>query len=318
MIDSEKIAAYSRLVRLGNLIFVGILVWVMEKQVAVPVLCQARFGEQLAWYVLWLLIVGTVLVAAGGYVINDYFDVKIDRINRPDQVVVTQLVSKPSAMRLSLCLSVIGCICGLTAAFLVCSYSLAIVFIVVPGLLWFYSSSYKRLFLVGNVVIALLSGFVPLSVAFANVGSLRLNYGELIGYTTLVPDLYRWLGGYAVFAFLCTLMREIVKDLEDQQGDREFECHTLPIRLGGRWTKVIVTALLLLTMGLVVYSWLCILPYPHTWRTLSTRYTIFGLLVPMACALWLLWAAKIPSDYRAAQQLLKWIMFIGMLSAFFR
>lgn len=313
MIDSEKVAAYSRLVRLGNLCFLGILVWVMEKWVAVPVLCQARFGEQLPVYVLWLLIAGIVMVAAGGYVINDYFDVKIDRINRPETIVVTQYISKSATMRTSHILSGIGCVCGLAAAVCVRSYALGVIFLVAPGLLWFYSSSYKRLFLLGNLVIAFLSSLAAMVVAFANVGILRQQYGDFIGYSTLIPDLYKWIGGFAVFAFLCTLMREIVKDLQDQAGDRELECHTLPVRLGDKWTKRIVTALMLLTMGLVVTIWLCVLPFSHAWSTLSTRYTVFGLLVPMACELWLLWAAKIPSDYRSAQQLLKLIMFLGML-----
>lgn len=312
-VEWEKIAAYSRLVRLGNLFFVGILVWVMEKWVAVPLLCQARFGEQLPWQLLLLLMAGTVLEAAGGYVINDYFDVKIDRINRPDSVVVTQYISKTAAMRMSLILSALGCVCGLAAAVCVRSYALGIVFLCVPGLLWFYSSSYKRLFLAGNLVIAFLSSLVPMVVAFANVGILRAQYGVFMGYTALIPDLYRWLGGFAGMAFLCTLMREIVKDMQDEAGDRELECHTLPIRLGGRWTKWIVTALMLLTMGLVVYIWLRVLPFPHAWGTLAARYIVYGLLVPMVCELCLLWAAKIPSDYRAAQQLLKLIMFLGML-----
>ncbi len=312
-IDTEKIAAYGRLVRIGNLAFVGILIWVMEKWVAVPLLDQFRFGEQLPWYALWLLIAGTVCVAAGGYVVNDYFDVKIDRINRPDKVVVTQFISKPAAMRLSLILSGVGMLCGLAAAMCVRSLSLAIIFLIVPGLLWFYSSSYKRLFLLGNLTIALISALTPLVVAFANVDVLRMRYGSIMGYTTLIPDLYHWLGGFALFAFLCTLIREIIKDLQDQMGDRELECHTLPIRLGDFWTKIIVTVLLLLTIGLVVYIWLCALPFPHAWDTLTTRYTVFGILIPMACELWLLWAAKIPSDYRSTQQLMKLIMFLGML-----
>ena len=71
-----------RLVRWSNLLFLAALVWLMEKWVAVPILDKAAFGEQLPWYVLLLLTLAIVFIAAGGYVINDYFDVKIDRINR--------------------------------------------------------------------------------------------------------------------------------------------------------------------------------------------------------------------------------------------
>ena len=128
-------------------------------------------------------------------------------------------------------------------------------------------------------------------------------------------DLLCYLGGFAVFAFLTTWIREIVKDLQDQQGDRELECHTLPIQLGDTWTKVLVTILILATMALMAYSCLALVPFAHTWQSLNVRYLVFGGLIPMACEIWLLWAAKIPSDYRTAQLLMKFIMFIGTLYA---
>lgn len=312
----QKINDILRLIRCTNLIFITILLWVMEKWVAVPLLEAQYYNEQLPWWMLLLLIVATVCIAAGGYVVNDYFDVKIDRINRPDQLIVTNTVSKTAALRLGWILSGIGMLVGIAAAWCVRSWSLGIIFLLVPGLLWFYSSSYKRRFLLGNLVVALVSGLAPMVIAFANVGILRKLYPLLLPYTTLQHDLYAWLGGFALFAFLCTLIREIIKDMQDQMGDRELECHTLPIRLGDKWTKIIVTALILLTMSAIVYVWYALLPFPHIWGSLSTRYMVFGLQVPLACEIWLLWAAKIPSDYRSAQLLMKFIMFIGMLFSF--
>lgn len=305
-----------RLVRWGNLLFLGALIWLMEKWVAVPILNQVAFGEQLPWYVLALLIVATMLIAAGGYVINDYFDIKIDRINRPDQLIVTRSVSKPVAVRLSVSLSAIGTLCGIAAAWLLRSMSLAIVFVLIPGLLWFYSSSYKRLFMIGNLTIALLAGLTPFIVAMANVAQLKLQYALILPYLPLEHDLYAWLGGFALFAFLLTWIREIVKDLQDQMGDRELECHTLPIVWGELWTKVFVTALFVVTLSLVAYLWYAVLPFPHTWHHLSTRYIVFGIVIPMICSLVLLWSAKIPSDYKTCQQVVKFTMLLGMLYSF--
>ena len=102
--------------RWSNLLFLAVLVWLMNQWVAVPVLQMDGFGAQLPWYTLALLIAATVLIAAGGYVVNDYFDVKIDRINCPDLLIVTRTVSRESAMRLSLWLSGCGVVCGLAAA----------------------------------------------------------------------------------------------------------------------------------------------------------------------------------------------------------
>ena len=302
-----------KLVRWSNVLFLAALMWIMEKWVATPILVNAYFREEMPWYILLLLILATTMIAAGGYVINDYFDVKIDRINRPDELIVTRSISKPTAMRLSWILSGIGIVCGIVVAVLLRSFTLGIIFVIVPGLLWFYSSSYKRLFMIGNLTIALLAALAPMVVAIANVAILNQKYEVIMPYTTLGNDIYLWLGGFAVFAFLLTWIREIVKDLQDQMGDRELECHTLPIVWGETWTKVFVTGLWTVTIVLVVWLWWTVLPFDRGWQSLSTRYIVLGVLVPMLCALWLLWSAKIPSDYKTCQQVVKFTMLLGML-----
>lgn len=305
-----------QLVRWSNLFFLGALIYVMEKWVVVPILDDMAFGEQLPWYILLLIAAATILIAAGGYVINDYFDIKIDRINRPDQLIVTQYISKENAMRLSIGLSGVGMVCGLVAAWLLRSSTIAILFAIIPGLLWFYSSSYKRLLIVGNVTIALLSALSPMMVAIANVAQLQLKYSTILPYTTLEHDIYAWVGGFSLFAFLLTWIREIVKDLQDQMGDRELECHSMPIVWGNIVTKIVVTALIVLTTVLIGWFWYSLLPFDHSWQSFSTRYIVLAIIIPLWGALWLLWAAKIPSDYRTCQQVLKLTMFLGMLYSF--
>ena len=305
-----------QLVRWSNLFFLGALIYVMEKWVVVPILDDVAFGEQLPWYILLLIAAATILIAAGGYVINDYFDIKIDRINRPDQLIVTQYISKENAMRLSIGLSGVGMVCGLVAAWLLRSSTIAILFAIIPGLLWFYSSSYKRLLIIGNVTIALLSALSPMMVALANVAQLQLKYSTILPYTTLEHDIYAWVGGFSLFAFLLTWIREIVKDLQDQMGDRELECHSMPIVWGNTITKIVVTVLIVLTTVLIGWFWYSILPFGHSWQSFSTRYIVLAIIIPLWGALWLLWAAKIPSDYRTCQQVLKLTMFLGMLYSF--
>lgn len=309
----EQLKDIMRLVRWSNLLFLIALIWLMENWIAVPILAKLGFGELLPWYILWLIGAGIVLIAAGGYVVNDYFDVKIDRINRPDTLIVTRSVSKPTAMRLSISLSVVGAICGIAASGLLRSMTLAIIFVMVPGLLWFYSSSYKRLLMIGNLTIALLAGLTPLVIALANVAQLKLLYAAILPYTSLEQDLFAWLGGFALFAFLLTWMREIVKDMQDQMGDRELECHTLPIVWGELWTKIFVTVLMVLTLAIIGHLWWHVLPFDRSWTSLSTRYIALGVVTPLCCSLWLLWSAKIPSDYKTCQQVIKFTMLIGML-----
>lgn len=307
---------YWRLIRWQNLLFLGILIWVMEKWVATPLLEAIRFGEVLPWWLLVLLIIASICTAAGGYIINDYFDVKIDRINRPDKLIVTQTISKDQAMWLYRIVTAIGVISGLVTAWIVRSMPLAIIYIIVPGLLWFYSSSYKRQLILGNLIVAFVSAIAPLIVALTNVAYLEKHFAMVMPYLSIQHDLMVWLGAFALFAFLTTWIREIIKDLQDQAGDRELECHTLPIVWGETWTKVIVTLLLLITAGLIAWIGFGVLPFAHNWMSLTCHYIVFGLFIPLACEIWLLWAARIPSEYRHAQLLMKFIMFLGVLFAF--
>lgn len=302
-----------RLVRWQNILFLGILLWVMIYWVSQPVIAQYMPLPMIPWYIVLLLEVSVLCIAAGGYVINDYFDVKIDRINRPDRIVVTNTLSKLFALRLFQCLTVTGMLTGFITSWLCHSLSLVLVFLFVPGLLWFYSASYKRMFLVGNLIIAFCVALVPLLVAMVQVGWLTNTIGEIITRMPFTRELYGWVGGFALFAFLTTLIREVIKDLQDQTGDRELECHTLPIVIGDVWTKVIITILILVTVVMLIYFWWFILPFESSWHSLSTRYLFFGLIVPLCCELALLWTAKISSDYQTAQGLMKFIMFIGIL-----
>ena len=313
---AEIIKPYLQLLRVGNLTFVAILIYVMEKWVATPLLQLEQFGELMPWWILTLLIVSVVGIAAGGYVINDYFDVKIDRINRPDNLVVTRIISRDAAMNLFYGLTAVGVIAGTVVAWWAHSWTLLFTYVVIPGLLWFYSASYKRMFLVGNLVVAFASAIVPLLVAIANADYLHHLYQNALAYSPIVGELYVWTGGFAAFAFLLTWVREIVKDIEDIEGDREMECRTLPIVWGDKVAKIIATILLVVIAILIVYMLFAVLPFSHEWKSLPTRYVVFGLIVPILCSIVLLWAANSRTEYHRVQTIIKFAMFMGMLFSY--
>ena len=313
---AEIIKPYLQLLRVGNLTFVAILLYVMEKWVATPLLQLEQFGELMPWWILTLLIVSVVGIAAGGYVINDYFDVKIDRINRPDNLVVTRIISRDTAMHIFYGLTAVGVIAGTVVAWWAHSWTLLFTYVVIPGLLWFYSASYKRMFLVGNLVVAFASAIVPLLVAIANADYLHHLYQNALAYSPIVGELYVWTGGFAAFAFLLTWVREIVKDIEDIEGDREMECRTLPIVWGDKVAKIIATILLVVIATLIVYILFAVLPFSHEWKSLPTRYVVFGLIVPILCSIVLLWAANNRTEYHRVQTIIKFAMFMGMLFSY--
>ena len=313
---AEIIKPYLQLLRVGNLTFVAILLYVMEKWVATPLLQLEQFGELMPWWILTLLIVSVIGIAAGGYVINDYFDVKIDRINRPDNLVVTRIISRDAAMNLFYGLTAVGVIAGTVVAWWAHSWTLLFTYVVIPGLLWFYSASYKRMFLVGNLVVAFASAIVPLLVAIANADYLHHLYQNALAYSPIVGELYVWTGGFAAFAFLLTWVREIVKDIEDIEGDCEMECRTLPIVWGDKVAKMIATILLVVIATLIVYILFAVLPFSHEWKSLPTRYVVFGLIVPILCSIVLLWAANNRTEYHRVQTIIKFAMFMGMLFSY--
>ena len=179
---------------------------------------------------LFLLSASTVMIAAGGYIINDYYDIKIDYINRPQKVVVGKLIKRRIALTTHLTFSFFGVLIGFFINLFIGGINLFAAF-----LLWFYSNHLKRLPFVGNVAIAFLTALGLLVVVI------------------LYPSNQKMVFIYAMFAFFINLIREIIKDIEDWKGDKAFGCKTLPVVLGIRKTKRIVLFILLVFIASIIW-----------------------------------------------------------------
>ena len=271
--------ALIRLTRLWNLLIIGLAQY-----------CTAGF---LISKDLWsdpkllLLSVSTLLIAAGGYSINDYYDVKIDLINKPERVIVGKTLSRRTVLLLHSVLSLSGVALGF---FL--SWKIGLVHLASAFLLWLYSNALKREPLIGNVVVALLTGLSILTV--------NLIYAEWVA-TIFV---------YSLFAFFITLVREIIKDMEDLRGDNTFGCRTLPIIWGIRLTKVFIYVLLLLFSAVVVIIHLRVTPLP-------VLFFLGFLVVPMGILFAWLMRADTRKDFYRLSQFSKLIMLAGIFSMAF-
>jgi len=305
--------AYIQLIRYKNLLFLAFIQFVMQQLVIAPLLQKYGFEYITPDYSLLLLILATICIAAAGYVINDYFDIKIDRINKPDKQIVGVVITKQQAMLLHQLLTGIGVVCGLLFAFSLRSFTLAFLFIVVPGLLWFYSASYKRQFVTGNLIVALLAGLSVLVVGIAAVADLKHTYADLVFQTTIPAEIYTWIGGFAVFSFLLTFVRELVKDMQDVEGDREMECRTVAIVWGENKTKLLIYSLVIIVIGLLLGVSIYYIPFENS---LSFRYVLFGLILPMLAFCYLILKAKTIESLRSAASFLKYIMLLGVLYSF--
>lgn len=241
------------------------------------------------WHDVRLLVLSlsTMIIAAGGYSINDYYDVKIDLINKPERVVVGKTLSRRQVLLIHSVLSLTG-----TAMGFFLSWPIGVVNFIAGFLLWLYSNALKRLPFVGNLAVALLTG---LSVFVVNLLFLPIQTLVLV---------------YVLFAFFMTLIREIIKDMEDLKGDDSFGCRTLPIIWGLRPTKVFIYLLILLFCAGVI------LIHFYVARLPVLFFTGF-LLVPMGIlVIWLI-RADTKKDYFYLSQISKLIMLAGIFSMAF-
>jgi len=278
---SSFVGGFLRLIRVQNLLIV-----VLTQFLARIVLVGPRqdWLRVLTDPTIWLLSFSTVCIAAAGYIINDYFDVKIDLINKPDRVVIGRYLKRRVAIGTHQVLNVLGCLIGLYL-----SRWVFVVDVVSVSLLWFYSANLKRQPVVGNVVIALLTAFSLLVLAV---------------YYRQNADIILI---YALFSFGISLVREIIKDMQDIRGDARFGCRTLPIIWGLRRTKYLLYVLIasfIMTLFLIA----------HALGNQKLAVIFLILLVPLTWLTYRLVYADKRRDFGYLSSLCKIIMLIGILS----
>lgn len=236
---------------------------------------------------LFLIVAATVMIAAAGYIINDYYDIKIDLINKPDRVVIGKTITRRYAIFFHTVISVTGVGTGLLINWKVGAINFASGF-----LLWFYSNNLKRQPLIGNLVVSILTGLSIFLLSFL--------------YEQYLPLVMT----YSLFAFFMTLIREVVKDMEDMKGDTTFGCKTLPIVWGIRKTKYFLYGVI--SLFSVVVLWL-----DYQELKISWIYFIPLLFVPMSVLVFRLIKADTKKEFYQMSQLCKVIMLLGICSMIF-
>lgn len=232
----------------------------------------------------FLLAFGTIIIASAGYIINDYYDIKIDLVNKPSRVIIGRMISRRQALLLHSSLNFMAISIGLSL-----SWNVALFFVGCAFLLWLYSNILKRTPLLGNLVIAVLAAAVIWVI------SLYFRENNRVIYL------------YSVFAFCISLLREIIKDMEDTKGDAEHGCKTLPILWGMRKTKMLLF-LLLICFGTMV----CIKAF-HSERR-QEAFMLYAMILPMFYLGYKIGLADKQKDYSSLSALCKWLMLGGILS----
>jgi 4-hydroxybenzoate polyprenyltransferase len=273
------IASFLRLTRVWNLLIIA-----CSQYMTAAVLVGTH--TLMDWRLL-VLTASTVLIAAAGYIINDYYDVKIDLVNKPERVVIGKDITRRYAILYHSLLSISGILLGFIINWRIGMINFSSVF-----LLWWYSNDLKRQPFIGNVVVALLTGIAILIVdALYKTGNILI----LI---------------YGSFAFFMTLIREVIKDMEDLKGDHTFGCRTLPIVWGLRKTKFVIYALLLIFSIIVM-----LLNFIYT--NLPLYYFLVFLFPALLWLLYRLIRADTKKDFAWLSNFCKIIMLLGILSIAF-
>lgn len=310
---------YLKLVRFKNLLMIAATQYLMRYAVIIPILKYEGFEAQFSHLSFLLLVLTTVFLAAAGYVINDYFDTQTDILNRPESVIVGKTVKRQSAMILHVALNIAALIMAFYISWQIGIWKLSYIYLLITGLLWLYSASFKRRFLVGNLIVAFLTGMVPLLTVLYEIPPLNREYGEVL--LVLNKDfmvLFYWIAGFSVFAFLSNLIREIIKDTEDFEGDKAYGRRSLPIVSGISVTKTVVVSLIGASVVLLVLVWVFFIRIK---LNLPVLQIISGLYLTVAVVLPFAWLAlktlkaKSKSDWTYAGNLAKLIMLFGILFA---
>lgn len=307
--ESKKLICmkdYLKLVRLPNLVIIALVQLAIFFLVITPVSNVAGVPTDKVFpdALLVCLVLATVFTAAGGYAINDYFDVKIDEINHPLTHLVGRSIPKHAAMTVFIVCSVLGAVLGavigvyawikLEAPFSV-AFTYVLLFLIIAGILWFYSSSYKRIFVLGNLFASALNALVPMLVVVCFNFFLSMKYGanpEIVAFSRYLLAI---VAIFSVCVFLWTFVAEVAIDFEEEKGDRELECHSFPIVWGHTPARIIMFAAIILVNLFCAHVVFRMLPYDPM---ISLRYYFCAVLAPSIAISFLLAKANTRQDYK--------------------
>lgn len=320
---------FFRLIRLSNLLIIAATQYAVRWLVVDPFLDLLHVDLQMSEGLFFLLCLSTVIIAAAGYVINDYFDVKIDRVNKPGRIIVGRLIKRRVAMGAHIVMNFTGLILAAFVAYKIGMLKLTIIQIVSAGLLWYYSLVFKKQVLIGNIIIAFLTALVPFVAGIYELVLLRENFPEILSsfsenmssfelfefknqFINNIKLIFSWVCGFSGFAFMLSLIREVIKDMEDLEGDKAYSVKTFPVVYGLKRSFYLTLIFILMTMGMVGFLQFIQL---QSADYLSFLYFLVLVQVPLIFLAIKLFYSKEKKDFKLLSKLVKWIMLFGVCYA---
>lgn len=289
---------YLRLIRFENLIFIALV------QIFIRYGLFQPFGIDVTLSLLEfaLLVVATLCIAAAGNIINDIYDVEIDKINKPNKVLIGKSISEKSANGLFILFNVVGVGIGFYLSNLIGRPGFSAIFVAFSSLLYIYASYLKGILVIGNLVISFL---VAMSLIIVPLFDLL---------PAITPQnqasqsyIFKIVLDFAIFAFIINFIREIVKDLQDINGDKKGGTNTLPIAIGRKRTTIVASILgMFLTFYVIFYM------YENLYnQQILMLYFLVGIVGPLLYFCIKAWSAENSKDFGILSTILKIVMFTG-------
>ncbi len=306
------VSAFFKLVRWPNLFFIAVTQILFRFFILNFVYRNSNISYveniKLSLPLFYWLVFASVSIAAAGYIINDYFDVNIDLINKPSRLIVDRYIKRRWTIVWHIILSFIGLVISCYVGYKLRNFYIPLFNFAAIIALFFYSTTFKKKLLIGNIIISLLTAWVILVLTFSEYR-----------FSIIFPDIYwkRLLKVsfiYAGFAFIISLIREVIKDMEDMQGDAKYGCTTMPIVWGLQVSKVFTAVWLVVIIGGVAIVQFYVIQLGW-W--LSAIYSFVAIIIPLTWVLRNLYTAQSPKDFHKLSNVVKLIMFTGILSMIF-
>lgn len=323
----QKLNPFLKLIRLGNLAIIAITMYGIRFGVLYPLFEINNFHLQLSEFQFLLLSLSTLMIAAAGYIINDYLDIEADQINKPDKQVVEQSLSKRFTFTAYIIINFLGIAIAIYLAYSIDEFILSFIQVFAASLLWFYSVNLKHQVIVGNIVIAFLVALVPFTAGIYELMLFLSHAKELItpiisylaprdqkiaieSFQFSIHNILYWVIAYSVFAFFITFIREIVKDIEDLKGDVSTGTYSFPVAFGIEKTKNLILFIGLVFIALIIWYQVTQLGYENSY---FFYYALILIELPLLYFLYKIMKANERIHFTRCSKTLKIIMLLGIL-----
>jgi 4-hydroxybenzoate polyprenyltransferase len=311
LLNGKPMKNWLKLIRYPNLLIIIFTQYLLGYGIIRPMMLQQHVDPPLGHFNFALLVCITVLIAAAGYIINDAFDVNTDRQNKPGKNMLEEKISSNTAFVVYYVLNGMAILAGFYLAWMAGSFQLGLIFPAIAGLLWFYSSRYQRTLFWGNLIVAFLSALVVLIVWLFEFVMLMKNTDDFVSVINQLEAINIYIWAYALFAFLVSLIREILKDVQDLKGDTASAYRTVPVVWGGKVSRFLAASLTFIVIGfLAIAQW-----YLYSkGMELPFWYLLVAVQSILVYLLFIIFSTKDSEAYAFPATTAKIIMVAGILS----